>query len=157
MKKFKGLIAAALALTLCLGFLPAKPVQTLAAENMIVNGNFDNPDDLERWNGGGHAGGGTITCEVSDTPIGPDKIMTYGKITGRGSNYTAFAYDITGLIKEGLIESGGIYKYSFWIMLDPEDYKDAPATQRTVEISPHKREVNGHSGHSGWRVRRPRF
>ena len=140
MRRFKGLFAAALAVALCLGFVPAKPVQVQAAENMIVNGNFDNPDDLERWNGGGHASGATITCEVSDTPIGPDKIMTYGKITNRGSNYTAFAYDITGLIEEGLIESGGIYKYSFWVMLDPEDYKDAPASQRTVEISPHKRE-----------------
>lgn len=140
MKKFKGLLAAALAVTLCLGFLPAKPMQIQAAENLITNGNFDDPDNMEIWNGEGHNGGATVTCEVSDTPIGPDKIMTYGKITNRDSNYNCFAYDITGLIKNGSIEPGGIYKYSFWIMLDPEDYKDAPASQRTVEISPHKRE-----------------
>ncbi len=143
MKKFKGLFAAVLAVTLCLGVLPAKPMQAQAAENMIVNGNFDNPDDLERWNGNGHNGGATVTCEVSDTPIGPDKIMTYGKITNRDSNYNCFSYDITGLVADGTIEDGGIYKYSFWIMLDAEEYKDAPEAQRTVELSPHKREKGG--------------
>jgi len=143
MKKFKGLLAAALAVTLCLGFLPAKPMQIQAAENLITNGNFDDPDDLERWNGNGHNGGATVTCEVSDTPIGPDKIMTYGKITNRDSNYNCFSYDITGLVADGTIEDGGIYKYSFWIMLDAEEYKDAPEAQRTVELSPHKREKGG--------------
>ncbi|MBP3576882.1 MAG: endo-1,4-beta-xylanase [Lachnospiraceae bacterium] len=134
MKKFKGLLAAALAVTLCLGFLPAKPMQTQAAENLITNGNFDDPNNLEVWNGAGHNGGATVTCEVSDTPIGPDKIMTYGKITNRTSNYNGFAYDVAGLVEDGVV-----YKYSFWVMLDPEDYKDAPEAQRTVEISPHMR------------------
>ncbi|MBP3617974.1 MAG: carbohydrate binding domain-containing protein, partial [Lachnospiraceae bacterium] len=134
MKKFKGLLAAALAVTLCLGFLPAKPMQTQAAENLITNGNFDDPNNLEVWNGAGHNGGATVTCEVSDTPIGPDKIMTYGKITNRTSNYNGFAYDVAGLVEDGVV-----YKYSFWVMLDPEDYKDAPEAQRSVEISPHMR------------------
>ena len=136
--------------TLCLGFFPVKPIQTQAAENLIVNGNFDDPDNLEIWNGGGHNGGATVTCEVSDTPIGPNNIRTYGKITNRDSNYNAFAYDITGLIENGLIETGGIYKYSFWIMLDAEDYKDAPEAQRTVEISPHKREKGSSDSYSSF-------
>ncbi len=143
MRRMKDFVAAALAIILCLGNFPAKEVEVQASENMIVNGNFDNPDDLERWNGNGHNGGATVTCEVSDTPIGPDKIMTYGKITNRDSNYSCFSYDITDLVEAGAIEDGGIYKYSFWIMLDPEDYKDAPEAQRTVEISPHKREKGG--------------
>ena len=142
MKKFKGLFAAVLAVTLCLGVLPAKPMQTQAAENLIVNGNFDDPNNLEVWNGAGHNGGATVTCEVSDTPIGPDKIMTYGKITNRTSNYNGFAYDVAGLVEDGVV-----YKYSFWVMLDAEDYKDAPASQRTVEISPHMR-ANGTDSYS---------
>jgi len=139
-RKVKGFIAATLALVMCLGFVPGQAEKVQAAENLIVNGNFDDPDNLEIWNGNGHNGGATVTCEVSDTPIGPDKIMTYGKITNRDSNYNCFAYDITGLVENGSIEAGGIYKYSFWVMLDAEEYKDAPAAQRTVEISPHKRE-----------------
>ena len=115
MKKFKGLLAAALAVTLCLGFLPSKQVKIQAAENLITNGNFDDPDNMEIWNGNGHNGGATVTCEVSDTPIGPDKIMTYGKITNRDSNYNSFAYDITGLIEQGLIEAGGIPSGLCWM------------------------------------------
>ena len=77
-RKFRGFIAAALAVVLCFGFVPGKTVETQAAENLIVNGNFDDPNNLEVWNGGNHNGGATVTAEVSDTPIGPDKIMTYG-------------------------------------------------------------------------------
>ena len=142
-RKWKRFFAVVLATVLCLGFVQGQPKEAQAAENLIVNGNFENPDDLERWNGNGHNGGATVTCEVSDTPIGPEGITTYGKIVNRDSNYNCFAYDITGLASEGLIESGGIYKYSFWVMLDPEDYKDAPEAQRTVEISPHMREAGG--------------
>jgi len=149
-RKLKGFIAATLALVMCLGFVPGQTEKVQAAENLIANGNFDDPNNMEVWNGGGHNGGATVTCEVSDTPIGPEKIMTYGKITNRDSNYNAFAYDITGLIEEGLIEAGGIYKYSFWMMLDPEDYKDAPASQRTVEISPHKREKGSNDLYSSF-------
>ena len=91
MRKMKQIIAAVFAVLLCLGSLPAKQMEVQAAENLIVNGNFDDPNNLEIWNGNGHNGGATVTCEVSDTPIGPDKIMTYGKITGRDSNYNCFA------------------------------------------------------------------
>ena len=86
-RTFRKLAAAVLAVALCLGFVPGKPVETQAAENLIVNGNFDDPNNLEIWNGNGHNGGATVTCEVSDTPIGPNKIMTYGKITNRDSNH----------------------------------------------------------------------
>jgi len=129
----KGLIAAALALVLSLGsFAHVGTVPAEAAENLIVNGNFEDADNLEIWNGGGHRGGAVITAEVSDTPIGEEGYTTYGKITGRTSNWETFAYDVTDLV-----EVGEIYEYTFYVMLDPEDYKDAPASQRTVELSTH--------------------
>lgn len=132
MRKFRGFIAAALAVGMCLGYLPGQTMQAEAAENLIVNGNFDDPDNLEVWNGGGHRGSATITAEVSDTPIGDEKIMTYGKITGRTSNYQCFAFDVTDKV-----ERNQIYTYSFYVKLDAADYADAPAEQRSVEISPH--------------------
>ena len=119
-RTFRKIAAAVLAVALCLGFVPGKPIETRAAENLIVNGNFDNPDNMEIWNGNGHNGGATVTCEVSDTPIGPDKIMTYGKITNRDSNYNCFSYDITGLVADGTIEDGGIYKYSLQPFQEPQ-------------------------------------
>ena len=131
-RKMRGFMAALLAFVMCLGFVPGQPEKVQAAENLIVNGNFDDPDNLEVWNGGGHNGGATVTCEVSDTPIGPDQIKTYGKITNRTSNYNGFAFDVAGLV-----ENEGVYMFSFWVMLDAEDYKDAPEAQRTAEISPH--------------------
>lgn len=136
MQKLRGFIAAALAVVLCLGCLPGQTKQAEvvaeAAENLIVNGNFNDAGNLEVWNGGGHRGGATITAEVSDTPIGDEKIKTYGKITGRTSNYNCFAFDVTDKV-----EKNQIYEYSFYVMLDPVDYADAPAEQRKVEISPH--------------------
>ena len=131
----KGLLAAALALVLSVGsFAHVGPIQAEAAENLIVNGNFEDADNLEVWNGGGHNGGAVVTAEVSDTPIGDEGIMTYGKITGRTSNWEAFSYDISDFV-----EAGEVYSYTFYVMLDAEDYKDAPASQRTVELSPHIR------------------
>ncbi len=132
MKKFRGFIATALAVVLCLGFVPGQEKTVQAAENLIVNGNFDDPDNLEVWNGGGHRGTAVITSETSDTPIGDAKYTTYGKITGRTSNYQCFAIDVTDKV-----ERGEMYEFSFYIMLDPVDYADAPAEQRKVEISPH--------------------
>lgn len=141
MKK-KGFIASVLAVILCLGYLPGQRVEALAAENLIVNGNFSDADNLAVWNGGGHNGGATVTAEVSETPIGAEKIMTYGKITNRTSNYNCFAFDITDKV-----ERNQIYTYSFYVMLDPADYADAPAEQRSVEISPHIR-ANGSDSYS---------
>ncbi len=142
MRKIKGFIATALTAALCLGFMPGRPVEVKAAENLIVNGNFEDANNLEVWNGGGHNGGATVTAEVSDTPIGDEKYMTYGKITGRNSNYNCFAFDVTNLV-----EKNQIYTYSFYVMLDATDYADAPAEQRSVEISPHMR-VNGGNKYS---------
>lgn len=133
-KRGKGFMAAALAAVLCLGCFHGQTVKAQAAENLIVNGNFAEADNLEVWNGGGHRGGAVITAETSDTPIGDEKITTYGKITGRTSNYNCFAFDVTGKV-----EKNQVYEYSFYVMLDPEDYADAPAEQRSVELSPHIR------------------
>ncbi len=142
MRKVKGFIAAALAVVLCLGMTGVQPVKVQAAENLIVNGNFNDADNLEVWNGGGHRGDAVITAETSTDPIGDEKIMTYGKITGRGSNYQCFAIDVTDKV-----ERNQIYEFSFYAMLDPVDYAGAPAEQRTVEISPHLR-VNGSDKYS---------
>lgn len=131
-KKIKGFIAATLAAVLCLGGLSGGQVKAQASENLIINGNFADADNLEVWNGGGHRGGAVITSETTDTPIGDEKITTYGKITGRTSNYNCFAFDVTDLV-----EKNQVYTYSFYVMLDPVDYADAPAEQRSVEISPH--------------------
>ena len=124
----KGLMAAVLALVLSVGsFSHVGTIQAEAAENLIVNGNFEDANNLEVWNGGGHNGGAVVTAEVSDTPIGDEGYTTYGKITGRTSNWDCFAYDVTDVV-----ESGELYKFSFYMMLDPEDYKDASEDMRTV-------------------------
>lgn len=141
-KKIKGFIAATLAAVMCLGCLPGGQVKAEASENLIVNGNFSDAGNLEVWNGGGHNGSAVVTAEVSDTPIGDEKITTYGKITGRTSNYNCFAFDITDKV-----EKNQVYEYSFYVMLDPVDYADAPAEQRSVEISPHMR-VSGSDSYS---------
>ncbi len=133
-KKVKGFIAAALAATLLLGTPGGQSVKAQAAEELIVNGNFADADNLAVWNGGGHNGSAVVTAEVSDTPIGDEKITTYGKITGRTFNYNCFAYDVTDKV-----EKNQVYEYSFYMMLDPVDYADAPAEQRSVELSPHVR------------------
>ncbi len=137
MKKLKGFIAVALAVVLSLGCVPGQAKTVQAAENLIVNGNFEDAGNLAVWNGGGHNGSAVVTAEVSDTPIGDEKYTTYGKITGRTSNYNCFAFDVTDKV-----EKNQIYEYSFYIMLDPVDYADAPAEQRKVEISSQIR-VNG--------------
>lgn len=110
-----------------------------AEENIIINGNFEGGTDLSEWSA--HQNDAVITCEKSDTPI-VGNITTYGKITNRTSNYQCFAQEITGKV-----ESGTLYRYAFYVMLDPEDYKDAPEAQRKVEISPHIR-VDGVDNYS---------
>lgn len=139
--------AAAVLLAMVLGFGSLSSAGQLkkaeaATENLIVNGNFEDSDNLEAWNV--HQNGATITAEVSDTPIGDNKVYTYGKITNRTSNYQCFAQDVTAKM-----ERGETYYYTFYIMLDYEDYKDAPAEQRSVEISPHVRTNMGDSYSQG--------
>ena len=98
MKKSR-VMALVLATALCLGCMAGytKPAKA-DSENLIVNGNFDDPDNLEVWNE--HQSGATITAETSDTPIGDTKIKTYGKITNRTSNYQSFAQDVLGKIEK---------------------------------------------------------
>ena len=119
-RKWKGFMALFLVLTLCLGVCNTEKLSAEASDNLIVNGSFDDAGQLEVWNGGGHQGDAMITAEVSETPIGEDGIMTYGKITGRSSNYQCFAQDVTDRI-----EKNQAYTYSFYIMLDAEGYPRA--------------------------------
>ena len=134
-RSIKRIAAAVLAMVLgfgSLGNIGQVRKAEAASENLIINGDFDDPDNLAVWNV--HQNGATITAEVSDTPIGDNKVKTYGKITNRTSNYQCFAQDVTAKM-----ERGETYYYTFYVMLDYEDYKDAPAEQRSVEISPHVR------------------
>lgn len=97
--------------------------------NLIKCPDFAEGDDISAWSR--DQGGATITAECGTEPIYGD-ITTYGKITDRSSNYECFSQDVTGLV-----EKDKDYAYSFYVMLDPVDYADAPAQQRCVEISPY--------------------
>lgn len=97
--------------------------------NLIKNPDFADAEALDAWCA--ESNGAEVSAEVSSSPI-YDDVTTYGKITGRTSNYQCFAQDVTEIL-----EKGQEYQFTFWVMLDPEDYKDAPESQRTVEISPY--------------------
>lgn len=131
----KNRILAVACICLMLVMVVHTPVQRemLAAteENLIQNGCFEDASRLDLWSV--HQNGAVITAEKSDTPI-VGEITSYGKITGRTSNYQCFAEDLTGRV-----EKNQTYEYTFYVMLDAKDYADAPASQRTVEISPHIR------------------
>lgn len=129
MKTRKG-IAGFLAAALLLSLMPGKTMTAKAAEseNLVKNGNFALADDLSVWSVA--QGGAVITAEEAEEPIF-GTVRTYGKITGRSSNYECFAQDFTGIV-----ENNEVYEYTFYVMLDPVDYDGAPAAQRTVEISP---------------------
>lgn len=104
----------------------------LAAQNgpnLIKCQDFTQEDDLSVWYR--DRGGATITAESGTQAIYGD-VTTYGKITDRSSNYECFSQDVTGLV-----EKDKDYIYSFYVMLDAEDYADAPEQQRCVEISPY--------------------
>lgn len=134
---FALLLAFSLVVGLTAGFGSKKA--EAAETNLIKNGSFDENTDLSEWSA--HQNGATITAEKSETAV-VGNIKTYGKITNRTSNYQCFAQDVSGVV-----ESGKNYRYVFYVMLDPEDYKDAPADKRTVEISPHIR-VDGVDNYS---------
>lgn len=97
--------------------------------NLIKCPDFAEGDDISAWSR--DQGGATITAESGTEPIYGD-ITTYGKITDRSSNYECFSQDVTSLV-----EKDKDYAYSFYVMLDPVDYADAPQEQRCVEISPY--------------------
>lgn len=100
-----------------------------SSSNLIQCPNFAEGEDILAWSR--DQGGATITAESGTEPIYGD-VVTYGKITGRTSNYECFSQDVTDLV-----EKDKDYAYSFYVMLDADDYAGAPAAQRTVEISPY--------------------
>jgi endo-1,4-beta-xylanase len=85
-------------------------------------------EDLSMWEKA--KGEASISTAVADQPVFDD-ITTYGIIGNRTSSQECFAQDMTGILK-----SGSSYEYSFYVMLDAEDYKDAPANQREVCFAP---------------------
>lgn len=93
-------------------------------DNLVKNPNFAEAD-LSVW------GGATITAGTQEEPIFDD-VKTYGKIESRTQNSECFEQEMTDIIK-----SGSSYKYSFWVMLDAEDYKDAADNERQVSFAPY--------------------
>ena len=131
-KKIWKTMTAALALGAMLTVGTICGGRCLAAEtgaNLIECPNFASDDDISVWYR--DRGGATISAQADTEPIYGD-VTSYGKITDRSSNYECFSQDVTGLV-----EKDKDYAYSFYVMLDPVDYADAPAQQRTVEISPY--------------------
>ena len=129
-RKCKAIFAFALALVMAVGGAASQPQNAYAAErNLIKNPNFTQGSDLKVWSV--EQGEAKITEEMGEEAI-YDSVKCYGKISGRTSNYNCFAQDITETVL-----NKSAYDYCFYAMLDAEDYKDAPAEQRTVEISPY--------------------
>ncbi len=96
-------------------------------DNLVKNPYFAE-EDLSMWEKA--KGKASISTAVADQPVFDD-ITTYGIIGNRTSSQECFAQDMTGILK-----SGSSYEYSFYVMLDAEDYKDAPANQREVCFAP---------------------
>ena len=90
-------------------------------DNLVKNPYFAE-SDLSVWEKA--KGEASITTATADAPIFDD-IATYGVIENRKGNRECFAQDMTEVMK-----SGSSYEYSFYVMLDAEDYKDAPEEQR---------------------------
>ncbi|MDE5747547.1 MAG: endo-1,4-beta-xylanase [Acetatifactor sp.] len=131
-RKLKSTMAAVLAVGALLTAGVTCGSGCLAAEadtNLIACPDFAQEDDISVWYR--DRGGATITAETDTEPIYGD-VTSYGKITDRSSNYECFSQDVTGLV-----EKDKDYIYSFYVMLDPVDYADAPSQQRNVEISPY--------------------
>jgi len=101
---------------------------TVTGDNLVKNPNFAE-DDLNVWEGS--LGEAVITQGIADEVIFGD-VRTYGVISGRTTSQDCFEQEMTASIK-----SGGVYEYSFYVMLDGEDYADAPAEQREVCFAPY--------------------
>ena len=108
-------------------------------DNLVKNPYFAE-SDLSVWEKA--KGEASITTATADAPIFDD-IATYGVIENRKGNRECFAQDMTEVMK-----SGSSYEYSFYVMLDAEDYKDAPEEQREVSFAPYVT-VNGKSEYWG--------
>ena len=92
-------------------------VKAAETENLIKNPDFAADGDLSVWSVA--QGGAVITAETAQEPIF-GSVTTYGKITGRNSNYECFAQDVTNVV-----ENNEVYEYTFYVMLDKEDYDGA--------------------------------
>lgn len=105
-------------------------------ENLIQNPDFADAD-LSAWQAG--KGGATISANTAEEPI-YDDVKTYATIQNRtndaSGNGECFAQEVTDVV-----ESGKTYAYSFYVMLDEEDYKDAPAEKREVCFGPYSDSV----------------
>ena len=108
-------------------------------DNLVKNPYFAE-EDLSMWEKA--KGKASISTAAADQPVFDD-ITTYGIIGNRTSSQECFAQDMTGILK-----SGSSYEYSFYAMLDAEDYKDAPANQREVCFAPFVK-VDGESTYWG--------
>ncbi len=108
-------------------------------DNLVKNPYFAE-EDLSMWEKA--KGEASISTAAADQPVFDD-ITTYGVIENRTSSQECFAQDMTGILK-----SGSSYEYSFYAMLDAEDYKDAPANQREVCFAPFVK-VDGESTYWG--------
>jgi len=101
--------------------------ETQTGDNLVQNPNFAE-SDLTAWKKG--AGGAQISRKMGESVA--DEITTYGAITDRKNNGDCFAQDMTGILK-----LGHTYEYSFWVMLDAEDYANAPEEQREICFAPY--------------------
>lgn len=128
-KRLHGILGSLMAAVLLVGGSQYTAISAkAAAKNLIQNPDFAEGGDLAAWSVA--QAGAVITAEKGEEVI-YDSVTSFGKITGRSSNYECFAQDVTDVV-----ENNKIYDYSFYVMLDEEDYADASAEMRTVEISP---------------------
>lgn len=109
-------------------------------DNLVKNPNFAETD-LTNWTAG--AGSATIATATATEAIFDD-VTTYGTISGRKTSQECFAQEMTGLLT-----SGTTYEYSFWAMLDANDYADAPAAQREVCFAPYVIDADGEGTYWG--------
>ncbi len=99
-------------------------------DNLVKNPYFAE-SDLSVW--GASKGSADIKAAKADEAVF-DEVTSYGVIENRTSSYDCFAQDMTAVI-----QSGKSYEYSFYAMLDADDYKDAPPEQREVSFLPYVR------------------
>ena len=111
------------------GFQGEYSLAAQVSPNLIKCPDFAQGEDLSVWYR--DRGQAAITAETGAEAI-YGEIASYGKISGRSSNYECFSQDVTDVV-----ENNKTYDYSFYVMLDPVDYAAAPAEQRYVEISPY--------------------
>lgn len=101
------------------------------SDNILLNPDFADADHLDMWKAAN--GNAAISACRSDADLIAELpgVKTYGMISSRTSNYECIAQDVTAAMQKN-----AEYQFTFYAMLDAEDYADAPETQRTVELSP---------------------